>query len=326
MLQIALGPRRCPRLPSQQTRATRFFRSFTPGRRLPTWSNIAPKKMSKQKVAWSHRRAPRMLAPTPNGFCISKSSMCIRRATAPPSTPALNCKAWFPDLRQKPPRSAKRRRPNKLPTRMKNLSNSPFSPDGRAESVTGLDTLFPEQREAWQQWLRQFALAAVFPPGGVKRGQTWKSTEPEEAPSPIDRLQWEKNVTYVRDEPCSPAQLGETGAVAAKESQPETCAVILTKAVLKQKSSPKDTTPPDFKLHALHTMGNATGTNETISYIALRTGVLMRVTEDARQFMDVVIAKTDGTNQVHYNVDAASHSEVMLLAPTFPAIAPTPKP
>jgi hypothetical protein len=150
----------------------------------------------------------------------------------------------------------------------------------------------------------------------VKRGQTWKSTEPEQAQSPIDRLQWEKTLTYVRDEPCSPTQLAEISTATAPASQ-ETCAVILTKAVLKQKSPPKDTTPPDFRLHALRTMGNSTGTNETISYIAIRTGLLMRVTEDAKQFMDVLIAKSDGTNQVHYNVDAASHSEVLLLAPAY---------
>ena len=47
-------------------------------------------------------------------------------------------------------------------------------PDGRAVSVTGLTAIFPEQREAWQQRLHQFAFAAVFPAGGVKRGQTCK--------------------------------------------------------------------------------------------------------------------------------------------------------
>lgn len=195
-------------------------------------------------------------------------------------------------------------------------------PDGRADSLKGLTDIFPEQREAWQQWLRQFAIAGVFPQNGVKRGQTWKSTEPEQAQSPIDRLQWEKTFTYVRDEPCAPSQLEDTNTVAQQKSQSESCAVILTKALLKQKSSPKDTTPPDFKLHALRTTGNATGSNETISYIAIRTGLLMRVTEDARQFMDVVIARTDGANQVHYNVDATSRSEVLLLA--SPAVANTP--
>lgn len=201
-----------------------------------------------------------------------------------------------------------------------------IQPDGRADPVTGLTGIFPEQREAWQQWLRQFAIAAVFPKDGVKRGQTWKSTELEQAQSPIDKLQWEKTFTYVRDEPCAPTTIDDPNSNAEKKSQPEPCAVILTKAALKQKSSAKDATPPDFKLHSLHTTGNATGSNETISYIAIRTGLLVRVTEDAKQFMDVVIAKSDGTNHVHYNVDAASHSEVLLLASSSRAGALPPKP
>jgi hypothetical protein len=31
--------------------------------------------------------------------------------------------------------------------------------------------------------------------------------------------------------------------------------------------------------------------------------------------MDVIIAKTDASNKIHYNVDASSHTEVLLLAP-----------
>lgn len=191
-------------------------------------------------------------------------------------------------------------------------------PDGRAGAVTGLDALFPEQRQAWQEWLRQFAIAAIFPQGGVKRGQSWKSIEPEQSPSPIVRLEWEKKATYVRDEPCTAVQIAETGVVTPKNPQPETCAVILTRAVLKQKSSPKDTTPGDFKLHALRTTGTASGKNETISYISLQNGLVVRVTEDARQFMDVIIAKADGSNQVHYNVDAGSHTVVLLVAAVPP--------
>jgi hypothetical protein len=198
-------------------------------------------------------------------------------------------------------------------------------PDGRADSVTGLDALFAEQREAWQQWLRQFSIAAVFPRGGVKRGQTWKSTEPEQAPSPIVKLEWGKVATYVRDEPCAAVQMAETGVVTPGNSQSESCAVVLTRAALKQKSSPKDTTPGDFRLHALRTTGNASGTNETISYISLQSGLVMRVTEDTKQFMDVIIAKVDGSNQVHYNVDASSHTEVLLVT-TAAASSLSPKP
>jgi hypothetical protein len=192
-------------------------------------------------------------------------------------------------------------------------------PDGRADAVKGIEALFPEQRVAWQAWLRQFAIAGIFPRDGVKRGQTWKSTEVEESPSPIIRLEWEKSASYVRDEPCAPVQLSELDAAAPKKSGSETCAVILTHAVLKQKSSPKDTTPEDFRLHDLRTTGTASGANETITYISLQTGLVMRVKEDAKQFMDVVIAKADGSNQVHYNVDAARHTEMLLLADAAPA-------
>jgi hypothetical protein len=192
-------------------------------------------------------------------------------------------------------------------------------PDGRADEVKGIEALFPEQRVAWQAWLRQFAIAGIFPRDGVKRGQTWKSTEVEESPSPIIRLEWEKSATYVRDEPCAPVQLSELDAAFPKNPASETCAVVLTHAILKQKSSPKDTTPEDFRLHALRTTGTASGTNETITYISLQTGLVTRVKEDARQFMDVVIAKTDGSNHVHYNVDAARHTEILLLADATPA-------
>jgi hypothetical protein len=203
--------------------------------------------------------------------------------------------------------------------------------DGHVEKVTGLDALFPEQRDVWQQWLRQFAIAAVFPQEGVKLGQTWKSVELEAAPSPIVKLQWNKTAKYVRDERCSPFEVDESGrpakqdpasnksALSNKSAAAEMCAVVLTQAVLKQKSPEEDTTPGDFKLHNLQTSGNATGKNQTISYISLKTGLVVRVTEDDQQFMDVLIAKTDGSNQVHYNVDASSHVEVLLLAAPAPS-------
>ena len=186
--------------------------------------------------------------------------------------------------------------------------------DGRIDSIKNIDSMFSEQRDAWQQWLRQFAIAATFPHDGVKRGQSWKSTEPEQAPSPIDRLEWQRTSTYVRDEPCSPVQITDAGEAQPAASQSDTCAVVLTQATLKQKSPIKDTTPGDYKLRALRTSGSAAGSNETISYISLRTGLVTRVTENAKQSMDVIIAKSDNSNQIRYTITAASHTELLLLA------------
>jgi hypothetical protein len=183
-------------------------------------------------------------------------------------------------------------------------------PDGRTEGVKGLDALFSEQRDAWQLWLREFAIAGAFPRGKLKHGQKWELTEPEETPAPIAKLYWNRRESYVRDEPCRTARIDGT---ASTSSNLAGCAVVLTRAGLKQKGSPKDTTPGDYKLRDLRTMGTANGQNETISYISLTTGLVAHVTEDAKQFMDVIIAKADGSNQVHYNIDAGSHTEISLV-------------
>ncbi len=186
-------------------------------------------------------------------------------------------------------------------------------PDGRLDQVTGLDSLFPEQQQAWQEWASRFLLGAAFPAPGVRVAQKWNSEEPEKSASPIAGLRWMRESTYVRDEPCSAVQLTVQGNVAASDAEPETCAVILTIAALKQDSSAKNATPEDFKLHELRTAGSAKGKNRIITYISLKTGLLMRATEEASQQMNVTVAKADGSNRVHYDVNAKSHSEVLLV-------------
>ena len=193
-----------------------------------------------------------------------------------------------------------------------------ISPDGLAEKITGLDTLAPEQQQIWQVWLARFAVAWTLPLRDAKIGDKWKIDQPEQAASPIAALTWARDSSYVRDEPCSPAQLSPTGEVTPASRTTETCAVLLTEAKLLQKSSPKDATPEDFKLHQLKTMGAAKGSNEIITYISLTTGLVVRATEDASQQMDVVIGKADGSNAVHYNVHAKSQLEVLFLTPVSP--------
>jgi hypothetical protein len=188
--------------------------------------------------------------------------------------------------------------------------------DGTAKDVHGLDALFPEQQQAWQEWFSQFAIAAIFPVEGISPGEKWKSEAPEKSPAPIAGLQWIKEGNYVRDEPCNPMRMDIRGEVQPSDQSPDTCAVILTRASLKQRSSTNDATPEDYKLHELRTRGSARGTNEVITYISLKTGLVVRATEEADQFMDVNIALADGSNRVHYNVDAKSQAEVLLMTGT----------
>jgi hypothetical protein len=187
-------------------------------------------------------------------------------------------------------------------------------PDGRLDQVTGLDSLLPEQQQAWQEWASRFLMAATFRATAPRVTQKWSSEEAEKAASPIAGLRWVRESTYVRDEPCGAMQLNvqENGNPADTES--ETCAVILTTAALRQGSKADNTTPEDFKLHQLRTAGTVGGANRIISYISLKSGVLVRATEEANQRMNVTVAKADGSNRVHYEVAAKSHSEVLLIS------------
>jgi hypothetical protein len=189
-------------------------------------------------------------------------------------------------------------------------------PDGRLDHVTGLEPLFPEQQQAWQEWASRFLLAAEFRTPAVRIAQKWNSEEAEKSSSPIAGLRWVRESTYVRDEPCRAVQLTAQGGAALSDAEPETCAVILTTATLKQDSNAKNATPEDFKLHELRTTGTATGSNHIITYISLKTGLLIRATEEAKQQMDVTVAKADGSNRVHYRVNAKSRSEVLRVSET----------
>ena len=189
-------------------------------------------------------------------------------------------------------------------------------PDGKLDGVTGLDALSPEQQQAWQEWASRFLLAATLHARSVRIGQKWNSDEPEQTPSPVAGLRWMRVSTYVDDEPCHAVELAPQSVAATSDAEPESCAVILTTATLRQASNAKSRTPEDFKLHELRTAGTASGSNRIITYISLTTGLLVRATEEAAQQMNVTVARADASNRVRYDVKAKSHSEVLRVSET----------
>ena len=191
-----------------------------------------------------------------------------------------------------------------------------INPNGRVDQIKGLDLLFPEQQQAWNEWIARFAASATLPEGGVRIGQKWKTEEGENAPAPIAKLTWRRESIYLRDEPCHVSDLTMEGDVAEVHPQqvPETCAVIETSATLKQHSSPDDSTPEDYKLHQLQTSGTASGSNKTLLFISTQTGLLVRSSDHADQKMSVTIAKTDDSNRVHYDIVAKSDTEIFRIA------------
>ncbi len=195
-----------------------------------------------------------------------------------------------------------------------------ISPGGRIDQLKGLEALAPDQQQGWQQWATIFAAAAAFPIDGIRLAQKWKSEEAEKSSSPLAGLVWTRESTYLRNEPCRASLLNMQGDASdsSPSSETESCAVIQTTATLKQKSSPKNATPEDFKLHSLRTSGAAGGTNQTLLYISLVTGLLIRASDQADQSMNVIITKSDGSNHVRYDIHAKSVTDIFRVANSAP--------
>ena len=176
--------------------------------------------------------------------------------------------------------------------------------NGAASQIKGLDQLSLAQRFAWNNWLGRFTSTWTYPHSSVRVGGKWELDDPETTPSPLTRLVWSTKYQYVRNEPCGSSQPSPTG----------TCDVILVHAQLHQKSSTKSAAPEDFKLRGLVTRGTATGANETILYIGLAGGLLVRSSEDAEQSMDATISLADGSNEIRYVMKAKSRSQIQLVS------------
>jgi hypothetical protein len=178
---------------------------------------------------------------------------------------------------------------------------------GLAAGVNGLDALVPEEQALWRQWIAQFALSWTFPPTGIKPGEKWRKDEPVLG-SALARLTWDKQFEYVHDEACP--NRGDNGTPSKSVGK---CAVIVVTTAMKQHGSHDDATPDDYKAAQLKTSGTAQGKTQLVTFISLRSGFVERSTEDSAQAMDVLIAKADDSNKAHFNIEATSHSEVVLM-------------
>ena len=187
--------------------------------------------------------------------------------------------------------------------------------NGRVSDLIGMEALYPEQQQAWLDWLAQFATTATLPVGGAKRGQKWEAEQTEGAPTILTGLLWVRKSQYARNEPCRAVNATLQG-VTQLSQEPEACAILLTSATLRQKSSPNDATPEAFRLRDLRTSGTVRGSSEFITYVSINTGLVVRSTATGRQTLDVTVAKTDRSNEVHYKADVKSRSEIQLVAET----------
>lgn len=192
--------------------------------------------------------------------------------------------------------------------------------EGKVGELSGLQEILADEKaaSAAREWLGELALGASLPQGGIVPGQKWSSEQPVPS-APIASLLVRSESTYLRDERCHPA-----GVDAPEGDDPrlgETCAVILTRFAMTQRHPPRDPTPEDYRERGLRTAGKWAGSGASLSYISLRTGWVVSITQSGTEEMDVTVSTADGSSGVRYVGHVRSQSHVTLL----PERPPVPK-
>jgi len=175
---------------------------------------------------------------------------------------------------------------------------------GHVRNLSGLEDFLPEQVRAAQDWLEGISPAEAWPEGGAAPGEKWAFEQ--DARLPLVGVKWVRESTYLRNEPCRQ----EPGRAASGE----TCAVILTRGLLTRKGGTKDATPLEYRQKGLHTSGSVEGTNETLTYVSLTTGLVVSVTQTGTQKLVLTVGLADGSNAVSYDAEVKTESQLSLIS------------
>ena len=181
---------------------------------------------------------------------------------------------------------------------------------GKASSYVGLEGLFPDEKSAAaaREWFSQLATGLELPREGIVPGQSWSSVRTNVAGMPLLGLTWRTESTYLRDAPCHAAEPPASAPPAADD----TCAVIRTRLSVTQRPL-RNATPDDYRRRNMRTSGKLASSGESLSYISLRTGWLLRVSQTSSEEMDVTITATDGGSQLRINARVESTTRITLL-------------
>ena len=182
---------------------------------------------------------------------------------------------------------------------------------GNVISVSGLENLVHGKNamRAARAWIAQLAAGPGAPPGGVTIGQRWGSTQPAES-LPVAGMVWRTVSDYVGNEPCrSPSPAAPDSANHSTAS--ETCAVIQTDLELVRSKKVRNPTPREYSKKGVRTAGKWTGSGESLSYISLKTGFVVSVTQTADENMDVQFTTSQG-DLFRYSGTIHSRSQIAL--------------
>ena len=190
---------------------------------------------------------------------------------------------------------------------------------GKVISVSGLAEIVDGEKAvaAAREWITQLGAGSGAPAGGVTVGQKWSSEQPA-ASLPVIGMVWRTESEYMRDEVCHPpnpeaAPASSSAEAVANPGSVETCAVILTRLNLVRLKSARDSIPNEYRKSGMQTTGKWDGSAQSLSYISLRTGLAVSVTQTGTEEMDVTL--TNGKNiSMRYAGTILSRSQVALVA------------
>ena len=191
--------------------------------------------------------------------------------------------------------------------------------NGKVILVAGLEDIVEGQKaaQAAREWIAQLDAGQGVPAGGVTVGQKWSSDQPA-ASLPIAGLVWRTESEYLRNETCHPPNPEASPASSSADSTPdtqtaETCAVILTRLHLLRPKPVRNPTPEDYRSKGMQTAGKWDGSAQSLSYISVRTGLAVSVTQTGSEEMDVTLT-TGKTTSMHYAGTVLSRSQVALVS------------
>ncbi len=189
---------------------------------------------------------------------------------------------------------------------------------GKVISVSGLPEIVDGEKAvlAAREWIAQLDTGSGAPAGGVTVGQTWSSEQP--ASLPVAGMVWRTESEYLRDEVCHPPNPEAPPAPSSAESAanpepPETCAVILTRLNLVRPKPVRNSTPEEYRKSGVQTAGKWEGSAQSLSYISLRTGLAVSVTQTGTEEMHVTLT-TQHNASMRYAGTILSRSQVALVA------------
>jgi hypothetical protein len=195
--------------------------------------------------------------------------------------------------------------------------------NGKVSSISGLSEIVNGEQAERQarEWIAQLDASSGAPSGGVTIGQKWFSDQPATS-MPVAGMVWRTESQYLRNEECRPpnpdgAPIPKPAESAANPVASETCAVILSNLSLVRLKSVRNSTPDDYRKNGMESSGKWNGSAQSLSYVSLRTGLTVSVTQTGTEDMDITVRTAHNTS-MHYAGTVLTRSQVSLLADVNP--------